>query len=108
MNGQGLMYPNNLREVYAETCANHFPKNLDVYSQMSLCLNKMQFKVSKRRMNVEGTANINFITFNPTSLFHHSGLRNGACVLLEQNMDKQMLWLACRHHIMEISVSSSC
>ncbi|GBP22026.1 hypothetical protein EVAR_18667_1 [Eumeta japonica] len=32
----------------------------------------------------------------------NSGLRNGACILLEQKMEKDMLWLACRHHILEI------
>ncbi|GBP95668.1 hypothetical protein EVAR_67874_1 [Eumeta japonica] len=32
----------------------------------------------------------------------NSGLRNGACILLEQKMEKDMLWLVCRHHILEI------
>ncbi|GBP74684.1 hypothetical protein EVAR_58950_1 [Eumeta japonica] len=32
----------------------------------------------------------------------NSGLRNGACILLEPKMEKDMLWLACRHHILEI------
>ena len=32
----------------------------------------------------------------------NTGIRKGACILLEQQMDKDMLWLACRHHVMEI------
>ena len=32
--------------------------------------------------------------------------RDGACILLEQKMNKEMLWLACRHHIMEIILES--
>jgi hypothetical protein len=35
-----------------------------------------------------------------------TGLRNGACILLEQNMDKDLLWLACRHHIMKIMLET--
>lgn len=36
----------------------------------------------------------------------NTGRRNGACVLLEQKMDNDMLWLACRHHILEIVLES--
>lgn len=36
----------------------------------------------------------------------NSGLRNGACILLEQKMEKDMLWLACRHHILEIMLEA--
>ena len=32
----------------------------------------------------------------------NTGPRNGACILLEQKFGKDMLWLACRHHILEI------
>ena len=32
----------------------------------------------------------------------NTGPRNGACVLLEQKMDKDMPWLACRHHVLEL------
>lgn len=32
----------------------------------------------------------------------NTGLRAGACILLEQKMEKDALWMACRHHIMEI------
>jgi hypothetical protein len=32
----------------------------------------------------------------------NTGRRNGACVLLEQKLDKDMLHFACRHHIFEV------
>ncbi|CAH0560462.1 unnamed protein product [Brassicogethes aeneus] len=36
----------------------------------------------------------------------NNGPRNGACILLEQNMKKDMWWLACRHHVMEIMLEA--
>ena len=36
----------------------------------------------------------------------NSGPRNGACILLEQKLDKDMLWCACRHHILEIMLEA--
>ena len=36
----------------------------------------------------------------------NTGRKNGACVSLEHKMDKDMLWLACRHHILEIVLES--
>ncbi|GBP08757.1 hypothetical protein EVAR_69905_1 [Eumeta japonica] len=35
------------------------------------------------------------------------GLRNGACILMEQKMEKDMLWLACCHHILEIVLEAA-
>jgi len=32
----------------------------------------------------------------------NTGLKNGACVLIEKKMGKQLLWLPCRHHIFEV------
>lgn len=32
----------------------------------------------------------------------NTGRINGACTLLEQKLEKNVLWLACRHHILEI------
>jgi hypothetical protein len=32
----------------------------------------------------------------------NTGRKNGACVLIEQKLQKDLLWLACRHHIFEI------
>lgn len=42
--------------------------------------------------------------FDTTSV--NSGPRNGACILLEQKLDKDMLWCACRHHILEIMLEA--
>mgnify|MGYP006352973215 FL=1 len=36
----------------------------------------------------------------------NSGPRNGACILLEQKLDKDILWCACRHHILEIMLET--
>lgn len=44
------------------------------------------------------------LCFDTTAV--NTGLRNGACVLLEQKMEKDMIWLACRHHIMEIMLEA--
>jgi hypothetical protein len=50
------------------------------------------------------------MSFDTTSV--NTGPRNGACILLEQKMEKDMLWLTCHHHIMDghhaRSSSSSC
>lgn len=43
---------------------------------------------------------IKSMSFDTTAV--NTGTRNGACVLLEQKMQKDMLWLPCRHHILEI------
>lgn len=43
---------------------------------------------------------IKAMSFDTTAV--NTGRHNGACVLLEQKMQKDMLWLACRHHILEI------
>ena len=40
------------------------------------------------------------ICFDTTAA--NTGPRNGACILPEQKFGKDMLWLACRHHILEI------
>lgn len=47
---------------------------------------------------------IKCLCFDTTAV--NRGLRNGACILLEQKMQKDMLWLACRHHIMEIMLEA--
>ena len=33
-------------------------------------------------------------------------MRNGARIFLEQKMDKDTLWLACRHHILKIMLDA--
>lgn len=47
---------------------------------------------------------IKCMSFDTTAA--NTGRRNGACILLEQKMDKDMLWLACRHHILEIMLGA--
>src|SRR5678815_928754 len=37
----------------------------------------------------------------------NTGNKNGACMLLEQRMGKHMLWLACRHHILELTLEAA-
>lgn len=36
----------------------------------------------------------------------NTGHRNGACILLEQKLEKDLLWLACRHHILEMTLEA--
>ena len=38
--------------------------------------------------------------FDTTS--SNTGVHNGACILIEQKLEKELLHLACRHHIMEL------
>ena len=40
------------------------------------------------------------ISFDTTTA--NTGRLNGACTLLEFKMQKKLLWLACRHHILEV------
>jgi hypothetical protein len=42
--------------------------------------------------------------FDTTSA--NTGRVNGACVLLEQKLQKDLLWLACRHHVLEIMLEA--
>jgi len=35
----------------------------------------------------------------------NTGLKNGACVLLEHKIEEELLWLACRHYILDIVLS---
>lgn len=44
------------------------------------------------------------LCFDTTAV--NTGSRNGACVLIEQKFDKEMLWLACRHHVFEIMLET--
>jgi len=43
---------------------------------------------------------IKAMSFDTTAV--NTGRLNGACVLLEQKMENELLWLACRHHMLEI------
>jgi hypothetical protein len=47
---------------------------------------------------------IKCMSFDTTSV--NTGPRNGACIQLEQKMEKDVLWLACRHHVMDVSLEA--
>ena len=47
---------------------------------------------------------IKAMLFDTTAV--NTGRLNGACVLLEQKMEEELLWLACRHHILEIMLEA--
>lgn len=36
----------------------------------------------------------------------NTGAKNGACTLLEYKIEQELLWLACRHHILEVILST--
>ena len=40
------------------------------------------------------------ISFDTTA--SNTGLSNGSCMLLEQKLQKELLWFACRHHVLEL------
>jgi hypothetical protein len=44
------------------------------------------------------------MSFDTTSA--NSGVHNGAAVLLEARFGRKLLYLACRHHIMELMAES--
>lgn len=44
-----------------------------------------------------------FVSFDTTA--SNTGVYSGACVLLEQKMGKELISLACRHHILELIVA---
>ncbi|GBN35817.1 hypothetical protein AVEN_136996-1 [Araneus ventricosus] len=47
---------------------------------------------------------VSAMCFDTTSV--NTGQINGTCVLLEQKMNKKLLYLACRHHIVELIISA--
>lgn len=51
----------------------------------------------------ELTNSIAGMSFDTTAA--NTGHLNGACVLLEQKLGKELLWLACRHHVLEVLCS---
>ena len=48
--------------------------------------------------------NVIGLSFDTTS--SNTGRINGAAVLLEDRLHKKLLWLSCRHHIMELIISN--
>ena len=53
----------------------------------------------------ELTDRIIAIGFDTTS--SNTGVHRGACTLLQQLLDRQLLWLACRHHVLELVVGAA-
>ena len=45
------------------------------------------------------------IGFDTTS--SNTGVHRGACTILQQLLERQLLWLACRHHVPELVVGAS-
>ena len=43
---------------------------------------------------------LKFVCFNTAS--GNSRMKNDACIFLQQKMEMDMIWLECRHHILEI------
>ena len=43
--------------------------------------------------------------FDTTS--SNTGIHKGSCVLLQEMLQRQLLWLACRHHILELLVKAA-
>ena len=43
--------------------------------------------------------------FDTTS--SNTGRKNGACILLEQKLQHKLLYLACRHHVLEIIIGAA-
>ena len=48
---------------------------------------------------------INACGFDTTS--SNTGIHKGSCVLLQEMLQRQLLWLACRHHILELLVKAA-
>jgi hypothetical protein len=64
---------------------------VDVASAVHKCL--LDWRIADR---------VQSMCFDTTA--SNTGLRNGACALLQQKLNRTLLYLACRHHILEIVV----
>ena len=51
------------------------------------------------------TENIIACGFNTTS--SNTEVHVGSCTILQQLLQRQLLWLACRHHILEIVIGAA-
>jgi len=51
------------------------------------------------------TERIGGMSFDTTS--SNTGLKNGACVLIEQQLKKDLLYFACRHHVLELLLAAA-
>ena len=36
----------------------------------------------------------------------NTGKFSGACILLEELLDRSLLWIACRHHVLEVILAN--
>lgn len=44
------------------------------------------------------------LVFDTTS--SNTGLNIGACTIMERNLDRNLIWIACRHHVFEVMLST--
>ena len=51
------------------------------------------------------TEKIIAVGFDTTS--SNTGVHKGACTILQQLLNRQILWMACRHHVLELVVGSA-
>ena len=78
-----------------------------------LCVTKTEDSTGKVEADAEKEAINNWglsegiiaCCFDTTS--SNSGINSGSCVLLQQLLNKQLLWLACRHHIPELILKAA-
>lgn len=49
--------------------------------------------------------NVIALVFDTTS--SNTGLRNGCAVLIEKDLNRSLLWLACRHHVYEVHMKNT-
>ena len=50
------------------------------------------------RSHIEG------LVFDTTA--SNTGLHRGACTIIEEGLRRELVWIACRHHVLEIVLSS--
>ena len=43
--------------------------------------------------------------FDTTS--SNTGIRKGACTILQEVLQRQLLWMACRHHVLELVIGAA-
>ena len=78
-----------------------------------LCVTKTEDSTGKVEADAEKEAINNWglsegiiaCCFDTTS--SNSGINSGSCVLLQQLLNRQFLWLACRHHIPELILKAA-
>ena len=78
-----------------------------------LCVTKTEDSTGKVEADAEKEAINNWglsegiiaCCFDTTS--SNSGINSGSCVLLQQLLNRQLLWLACRHHIPELILKAA-